>query len=117
MKLLCIVCVVFGSLWAGALDREAFTFTKYDLKVRVEPEQQRLGVRGKISLRNDSSSLRKEAFRCRFLLDSQLEFDSVRSQAGGIRFTDLYLGHRSHQRLIQKLLLICGQSGPSKVLS
>jgi len=44
---------------ANALDREAFTFTNYDLSVRVEPEQQRLGVRGKITLRNDSQSVQK----------------------------------------------------------
>jgi len=42
MKFACVACVVCVSLWAGALDRDAFTFTKYDLKVRVEPEQQRL---------------------------------------------------------------------------
>ena len=41
----------------GALEREAFTFTKYILEVRVEPEQQRLGVRGKITLRNDSERI------------------------------------------------------------
>jgi hypothetical protein len=39
-----------------SLDREAFTFTNYDLHVRIEPEQQRLGVRGKVTLRNDSST-------------------------------------------------------------
>ncbi len=40
---------------ASALDREAFTFTRYDLTVRLEPEQHRLGVRGRITLRNDST--------------------------------------------------------------
>ena len=40
-------CVSTGN--AASLDREAFTFTKYDLDVRVEPGQQRLGVRGKIT--------------------------------------------------------------------
>jgi len=39
---------------AISLDREAFTFTKYDLNVQVDPEQQRLGVRGRVTLRNDS---------------------------------------------------------------
>src|SRR3954452_2581797 len=56
MKVRCIVCGGCSALCAHALDREAFTFTKYDLNVRVEREQQRLGVRGKISLRNDSGS-------------------------------------------------------------
>jgi hypothetical protein len=36
------------------LDREAFSISRYDLEIRLEPEQQRLGARGKITLRNDS---------------------------------------------------------------
>ncbi len=57
MKLLCVLCVLCGLAFpALALDREAFTFTNYDLDVRVEPEQQRLGVRGRITLRNDSTT-------------------------------------------------------------
>src|SRR5581483_12014921 len=39
-----------------AIDREAFTFTRYDLELRIEPGQQRLGARGTITLRNDSGS-------------------------------------------------------------
>jgi hypothetical protein len=56
MRFLCVLCVLcgLGSL-AAALDREAFTITKYDLEVRIEPKQQRLGARGKITLRNDST--------------------------------------------------------------
>ena len=39
---------------AFALDRNAFTFTRYDLEVRIDPEEQALAARGKITLRNDS---------------------------------------------------------------
>lgn len=46
---------------AFSLDREAFTLTNYDLNVRLEPSQQRLGARGKITLRNDSSAPQKIA--------------------------------------------------------
>ena len=53
-----VLCLLYSSL-GFALDREAFTFTNYDLNVRVEPEQQRLAVRGKITLRNDSSAPQK----------------------------------------------------------
>jgi hypothetical protein len=56
-----LVCVVSFSVSGFALDREAFTFTNYDLNVRIEPEQQRLGVRGKITLRNDSSTAQRIA--------------------------------------------------------
>ena len=53
---------------AFSLDREAFTFTNYDLNARIEPEQQRLGVRGKITLRNDSATPQKIAGAADFLL-------------------------------------------------
>ena len=59
---LCVLCAVLCVLCginATALDREAFTFTNYDLQLRVEPEQQRLGVRGTITLRNDSGAPQK----------------------------------------------------------
>jgi hypothetical protein len=60
MKFLCVLCALCGLVFpAAALDREAFTFTKYDLEVRIEPEQRRLGVRGKITLRNDSDPPQK----------------------------------------------------------
>jgi hypothetical protein len=42
-----------------ALDREAFTFTNYDLTLQIDPEQHRLGARGQITLRNDSPAPQK----------------------------------------------------------
>src|SRR5229473_7305127 len=57
MKSLRVLLVLCGVLvQAHAIDREAFTFTNYKLDVRVEPEQQRLAVRGKITLRNNSAT-------------------------------------------------------------
>jgi hypothetical protein len=52
---------IFGALLvlvapATALDREAFSFTRYDLNATIDASQQRLGMRGKITLRNDSDS-------------------------------------------------------------
>jgi hypothetical protein len=57
MKWLWICCALLalaGS--APALDRETFTFTRYDLDATIDASQQRLGMRGKITLRNDSDS-------------------------------------------------------------
>ena len=55
MKVLCVLAILcFSGMHCLALDREAFTFTNYSLDVRVDPGQQRLAVRGKITLRNDS---------------------------------------------------------------
>jgi hypothetical protein len=54
---LCVLCFLLAAAAnVFSLDREAFTFTNYDLQIRIEPGQQRLGVRGKITLRNDSST-------------------------------------------------------------
>ena len=76
MKFLCALCVLCGlSSVAFALDREAFTFTNYDLNVRVEPEQQRLGVRGKIALRNDST---KTQTNLSLQISSSLDWRSIR---------------------------------------
>lgn len=61
MKLLALVLLfpLLVPAVAPALDRTAFTFTKYDLEVRIEPEQQRLAARGAITLRNDSAISQK----------------------------------------------------------
>jgi hypothetical protein len=74
-----ILCVLWGSaLPAFAIDREAFTFTKYDLDVQVEPAQQRLAVRGKITLRNDSAAAQR-SFSLQ--ISSSLDWRSI--QVGG----------------------------------
>jgi hypothetical protein len=76
---LCFLYVLYACVAnAFSLDREAFTFTNYDLTVRVEPEQQRLGVRGKITLRNDSAIPQKIAV---LQISSSLDWRSI--QAGG----------------------------------
>jgi hypothetical protein len=68
---------------AVSLDREAFTFTKYDLDVRFEPEQQRLGVRGKITLRNDSQTPQKIAI---LQISSSLDWRSIKAGGKQLQF-------------------------------
>jgi hypothetical protein len=76
MRILRILFVICGcGLSTAALDREAFTFTKYDLEVRLEPEQQRLGARGKITLRNDSAQPQKIAV---LQISSSLSWRSIK---------------------------------------
>src|SRR4030088_3066768 len=59
----------------AALDREAFTATHYDLSVRLEPAHQRLSVRGKITLRNDSTQPQRIAA---LQISSSLNWRSIR---------------------------------------
>jgi hypothetical protein len=78
---LCILCACVAN--ALSLDREAFTFTSYDLNVRIEPEQQRLGVRGKITLRNDSSAPQKIAV---LQISSSLNWLSIKASGKQLQF-------------------------------
>lgn len=68
---------------ASALDRNAFTFTEYKLQVQVEPEQQRLSVRGTITLRNDSFSPQKNAA---LQISSSLTWRSIRLGEQAVQF-------------------------------
>ncbi|MDP9159015.1 MAG: hypothetical protein M3O09_02135 [Acidobacteriota bacterium] len=79
--ILCFLCVC--GLTCAALDRESFTFTKYDLEVRVEPEQQRLAVRGKITLRNDSQSSQKNVA---LQISSTLDWRSIQLAGQPVQF-------------------------------
>jgi hypothetical protein len=84
MKFLCVLCVLCGSsVFAAALDREAFTITKYDLQIRLEPEQQRLGARGKITLRNDSAHPQKVVA---LQISSSLSWRSIRVDGKLVQF-------------------------------
>jgi hypothetical protein len=84
MKSLFVVCVICVLVIPGlALDREAFTFTKYDLTIRVEPEQHRLGVRGRISLRNDSAAPQKDIA---LQISSTLDWRSVQIGGKSVQF-------------------------------
>ena len=78
---LCVLCA--SALHAFALDREAFSIQRYDLDVRVEPEQHRLAVRGKITLRNDSDALQKIAV---LQVSSSLDWRAVRAGEKSLQF-------------------------------
>jgi hypothetical protein len=83
MKLLCVfvLCACGASAWA--LEREAFTITKYDLTIRLEPDQQRLGGRGTITLRNDCAHPQKIAA---LQISSSLNWRSIRVAGRGLQF-------------------------------
>jgi len=84
MKFICVFCVLCSvASAASALEREAFTISKYDLEIRLEPEQQRLGARGKITLRNDSGHPQKIAA---LQISSSLNWLSIRVEGKAVQF-------------------------------
>ena len=84
MRFLCVLGVLCGlSSLSLALNREAFTITKYDLDIRLEPEQQRFGARGKITLRNDSAQPQKVVA---LQISSSLNWRSIRVDGKVVQF-------------------------------
>lgn len=90
MKLLCklgLRCLVFSLCVAAtncfALDREAFSFTRYDLTLQVDPVQHRLGVRGRVALRNDTQTPQKIAV---LQISSSLNWRSIRAGDKVVQF-------------------------------
>ena len=81
--LILFVLVLILVLPAFAIDREAFTFTKYDLEARIERDQQRLGVRGRLTLRNDSNAPQKIAV---LQISSSLDWRSIRADDKQLQF-------------------------------
>jgi len=93
---------------AFSLDREAFTFTNYDLNVRIEPEQQRLGVRGKITLRNDSATPQKIAV---LQISSSLDWRSIRASDQAVQFvTQTYTSDIDHTGALSEAIVTLRQA-------
>jgi hypothetical protein len=113
MKALRVLCVLSGLLvQAYALDREAFTFTNYNLDVRIEPQQQRLAVRGKITLRNDSTSPQKNI--C-LQISSTLDWRSIQFDGRPVQFvTQPYTSDIDHTGALSEALVTLPKDVPPK---
>ncbi len=107
-KSLGFLCVLCASVVNGfALDREAFTFTNYDLKVQIDPEQHRLGVRGKITLRNDTQTPQKIAV---LQISSSLDWRSVKVADKAVQFvTQPYASDIDHTGALSEAIVTLPQ--------
>jgi hypothetical protein len=107
---LCVLCALSAN--AFSLDREAFTFTNYDLNVRVEPEQQRLGVRGKITLRNDSATPQKIAV---LQISSSLSWRSIKAGGKQLQFVaQPYTSDIDHTGALSEAIVTLPETVPPK---
>jgi hypothetical protein len=109
----CFLCLFLASVVnAFALDREAFTFTSYDLNVRVEPAQQRLGVRGKITLRNDSSTPQRIAV---LQISSSLDWRSIKAGGTQLQFVaQPYTSDIDHTGALSEAIVTLPEAIPPK---
>jgi hypothetical protein len=81
LGVLCVLCASVVNCFA--LDREAFSITNYDLNLQIEPEQHRLGIRGEITLRNDSQTPQKIAV---LQISSSLDWRSIKAGDKALQF-------------------------------
>lgn len=101
---LCILCV---PIFSHALDREAFTFTRYDLEVRVAPARQWLEAKGKITLRNDSAEPQKVAT---LQISSSLDWTSIRFGGQAVQMlTQSYTSDVDHTGSLSEALVTLPQ--------
>jgi len=108
---------VLGTLCAStvnciSLDREAFTVTNYDLNLQVDPELHRLGVRGKITLRNDSTALQKIAV---LQISSSLDWRSIKADDKALQYlTQPYTSDIDHTGGLSEAIITLPQAITSK---
>jgi len=104
MRFLCVLGVLCGlSSVSFALEREAFTIAKYDLQLTLEPEQQRLGDRGKITLRNDSAHAQKIVA---LQISSSLNWRSIRVDGKVVQFvSQTYVSDIDHTGALSEAIV------------
>ncbi len=109
-RFLCVICILCGL--AHALDRNAFTFTKYNLNASVDPDQQRLGVRGVITLRNDSSAPQKNVA---LQISSTLSWKSIQFEGKPVEFlTHTYTSDIDHTSELSEAIVTLPREVPPK---
>lgn len=107
-----IFCLLGACVTSAALDREDFTITHYDLNVRVEPAQQRLAVRGKIMLRNDSSASQKNLV---LQISSSLDWRSIQVGGKAVQFVSQpYASDIDHTGGLSEAVITLPQKIPPK---
>jgi hypothetical protein len=91
-----------------SLDREAFSFTSYDLKLQLDPGQHRLGVRGKVTLRNDSASPQKVAA---LQISSTLDWRAITAAGAPVPFlTQTYTSDIDHTGALSEAIVTLPQA-------
>ncbi len=92
---------------ALSLDREAFSVTNYDLNLQIELAQHRLGARGKITLRNDTSTPQKIAV---LQISSSLDWRSIKAGDKAVQFlTQVYTSDIDHTGGLSEAIVTLAQ--------
>jgi hypothetical protein len=109
--LLCFLFLCSATLFA--IDREAFTFTHYDLEVKIDGPLQAFMANGKVVLRNDSAAPQRLAV---LQISSTLEWRSVKSDGKPVQyFTQGYTSDADHTgKLSEAIVTLPHEVPPQK---
>src|SRR5215469_15699724 len=108
VKALCLLlCILGGASFCLSLDREAFAITNYDLNLQIDPEQHRLGARGKITLENETSTPRRLAV---LQISSSLDWRAIRAGDKMLQFvTQTYTSDIDHTGSLSEAIVTLPQ--------
>ncbi|MBV9480204.1 MAG: hypothetical protein JO249_05555 [Acidobacteria bacterium] len=106
-----LLLALCGLLVPGfSLDRSAFSFTHYNLDLRVEPEQHRLSARGTITLRNDADQPQKSAV---LQISSSLDWRSIRINDNPVQFvSQVYTSDIDHTGALSEAIVTLPREVP-----
>ena len=109
LSILCALCAC--GLNCLGLDREAFSIPNYDLNLQIDPSQHRLGVRGKITLRNNTASPKKIAV---LQISSSLDWRSIKADDKAVQFvTQPYTSDVDHTGALSEAIVTLPQAIPT----
>lgn len=99
----------------SALDREAFSISRYDLNATIEPEQQRLAVRGRITLRNESDGPQKNIA---LQISSSLHWVSIKLDGKPVEFlSQAYTSDIDHTGALTEAIVTVPPVSPEKAIN
>jgi hypothetical protein len=109
-KLLCVLSVLCGFQSASALDRQAFTFTDYNLRIKVTPETQSLEAEGRVALRNDTAQPQRNAV---LQISSTLEWNSITVAGKAVQYlVQTYTSDIDHSGSLSEAIVTLPQPVP-----
>ena len=100
-----LACLISTAISASAIDREAFTITRYQLEVQVDRTSHVMAVTGKLTLRNDSKTPQKVAA---LQVSSSLQWNSITLDDKPLQWlSDDYTTDIDHTGALRRRSLTC----------
>ena len=102
-NLLCVLLVICGVQSGFTLDRQAFTFTDYDLRIKITGETQSFEAEGRVTLRNDTAQPQSNPV---LQISSTLGWNSITVAGKAVQYlTEAYTSDVDHSGRLSEAVL------------